>query len=323
MRHLPVFATAALIALTASPAFAQATRTWVSGVGADDNPCSRTAPCKTFAGALIKTAPGGEISVLDPGGFGTINITKAISVNGEWGGEGGVLAANTTGIIVNAGANDVVNIRGLMIEGAGNGINGIRYLAGKALHVQNTVIRNFKGASANNHNGILVNPTTGNLILDVSDTVIADNGPGGAGVGIHFKPTGAATIRASITRTQVMNNTIGLNADGDNGTGSIDVTITDSVFARNAGDGVATISPNASDALVKVTLDRATVSSNGAIGVHSVGQRSTVRITKSTVTANGAAGLQANNSGVLGSYGDNATEGNGAVNAGVTPAPPS
>jgi hypothetical protein len=114
-----------------------------------------------------------------------------------------------------------------------------------------------------------------------------------------------------------------MNADGDLGTGSIDVTITDSLFARNAGDGVATISPNASDALVKVSLDRVTSSSNGGIGVHSVGQRSTVRITKSTVTANGAAGLQANNSGVLASYGDNATEGNGAANAGVTPAPPS
>src|SRR5438477_3797204 len=49
-------------------AFAQATRTWVSGVGDDVNPCSRTAPCKTFAGAISKTAGGGEIDVLDPGG---------------------------------------------------------------------------------------------------------------------------------------------------------------------------------------------------------------------------------------------------------------
>jgi hypothetical protein len=61
---------------------AQATRTWVSGVGDDANPCSRTAPCKTFAGAISKTAPCGEISVLDPGGFGAVTITKSITING-------------------------------------------------------------------------------------------------------------------------------------------------------------------------------------------------------------------------------------------------
>src|SRR5262245_48964588 len=66
-----------------SAAYAQATRTWVSGVGDDVNPCSRTAPCKTFAGAISKTAAGGEISVLDPGGFGGVTITKSITINGE------------------------------------------------------------------------------------------------------------------------------------------------------------------------------------------------------------------------------------------------
>ena len=322
MRHPPLLTTVALIALGASPAAAQASRTWVSGVGADDNPCSRTAPCKTFAGAFTKTAPGGEISVLDPGGFGALTITKSISINGEFNGEAGILAANSTGIIINAGATDRVNIRGLMIEGAGNGINGIRYSAGGFLHVQDTVIRNFKGASAGNHNGILVNPTAGNLVLDVSDTVIGDNGPGGTGVGIHFKPTGSATIRASLSRVEVLNNVTGLNVDGDNGAGAIDVSVIDSTFSRNAGDGIATISPNANDALVRVSIESSLVTGNGGIGVHSVGQRSTVRITRSTVTANGAAGLQANNSGVLRSYGDNATEGNAAADVGVTPAVP-
>jgi len=67
----------------ATSAQAQATRTWVSGVGDDANPCSRTAPCKTFAGAISKTAAGGEISVLDPGGFGAVTITKSITINGD------------------------------------------------------------------------------------------------------------------------------------------------------------------------------------------------------------------------------------------------
>src|SRR5213083_3662422 len=84
---------------------AQATRTWVSGVGDDANPCSRTAPCKTFAGAISKTAASGEINCLDPGGFGAVTITKAITIACE-GVTAGVLAAGTNGIIVNAGAND-------------------------------------------------------------------------------------------------------------------------------------------------------------------------------------------------------------------------
>src|SRR5947208_448114 len=93
----------------ASMAQAQATRTWVSGVGDDANPCSRTAPCKTFAGAISKTAVGGEISVLDPGGFGAVTITKAITINGD-GTLAGLLAATVNGIIVNAGASDDVII---------------------------------------------------------------------------------------------------------------------------------------------------------------------------------------------------------------------
>jgi hypothetical protein len=121
---------------------AQATRTWVSGVGDDANPCSRTAPCKTFAGAISKTAAGGEISVLDPGGFGAVTITKSITINGD-GTLAGILAAGTNGVIVNAGVNDKVILRNLSINGAGTGINGIRYLAGRTLRVENCTIYGF------------------------------------------------------------------------------------------------------------------------------------------------------------------------------------
>src|SRR6187431_1230311 len=97
-----------VVLMTNGPAFAQATRTLVSGVGDDVNPCSRTAPCKTFAGAISKTAAKGEISVLDPGGFGAVNITKSITLNGD-GTLAGILASLVNGIIVNAPATtDVV-----------------------------------------------------------------------------------------------------------------------------------------------------------------------------------------------------------------------
>ena len=112
--------------LASAPAHAQATRTWVSGVGDDANPCSRTAPCKTFAGAISKTSTFGEINVLDPGGFGALTVTKSITVKSDHV-EAGVLVAGTNGIIVNVpAATDRVQLEGLDFEGLGSGINGVQ-----------------------------------------------------------------------------------------------------------------------------------------------------------------------------------------------------
>src|SRR5215813_2023868 len=127
IRRVMVCNLAAMAILLAafSVAQAQATRTWVSGVGDDANPCSRTAPCKTFAGAISKTAVGGEIDVLDQGGFGTLTITKSITIDGS-GFQAGVLASLVNGINIRpASANIVVVLRGLNINGAGNGLQGI------------------------------------------------------------------------------------------------------------------------------------------------------------------------------------------------------
>src|ERR1700730_16668259 len=121
--------------LASAPARAQATRTWVSGVGDDANPCSRTAPCKTFAGAISKTAASGEINCLDSGGFGAVTITKSIAIVCE-GGIGGVLAALTNGITINTAATDIVYLRGLDIEGATSGLTGVRFIGAGILHVE-------------------------------------------------------------------------------------------------------------------------------------------------------------------------------------------
>src|SRR5215467_12245215 len=132
---------------TASVAEAQAPRTWVSGLGDDANPCSRTAPCKTFAGAISKTATGGEINVLDPGGFGAVTITKSITISSE-GFEAGVLVSGTNGIVVSAQATDNVILRGLDIEGLGTGLSGINLLGVGTLTTEKCTINGFRGGSA-------------------------------------------------------------------------------------------------------------------------------------------------------------------------------
>src|SRR5947208_13998004 len=114
---LSLAAVATVVSLGAGAAQAQATRTWVSGVGDDANPCSRTAPCKTFAGAISKTAPSGEINCLDPGGFGAVTITKAITIDGGGGQVASVLVSGTNGIIIAAGGSDVVNLVNLRFQG--------------------------------------------------------------------------------------------------------------------------------------------------------------------------------------------------------------
>src|SRR5262249_22844832 len=109
----------------------------------DVNPCSRTAPCKTWAGAISKTAPGGEIDALDPGGFGALTITKAITPCGGGGQVASTPVSRTNGIVFQAGASDVVIIRNLRINGVSSGFNGIQFISGKDLNLENDVIFGF------------------------------------------------------------------------------------------------------------------------------------------------------------------------------------
>ncbi len=144
----------AFLFLIVQTSYSQATRTWVSGVGDDVNPCSRTAPCKTLAGAISKTATGGEINILDPGGFGAVTITKSITIDGG-GVIGSILSSGTNGIVINA-PNGLVTIRNFSINGTGLqlGLNGIRVIAASKVNVENCVLSNFSGK------GIEVNATT-------------------------------------------------------------------------------------------------------------------------------------------------------------------
>lgn len=164
---------------------AQATRTWVSGVGDDVNPCSRTAPCKTLAGAISKTATGGEINVLDPGGFGAVTITKSITIDGG-GIIGSILSSGTNSIVINA-PNSNVTIRNFSINGAGTtlGINGIRVLAVNKLLVENCTLANFSA------NGIDFTSATTSANISIISTLI-QNAAGGISIAGASGSTGSA-----------------------------------------------------------------------------------------------------------------------------------
>jgi hypothetical protein len=184
---------------------AQATRTWVSGVGDDVNPCSRTAPCKTFAGAISKTAAAGEIDALDPGGFGAVTITKSISIDGQ-GTLASILSAGTNGVNVNVANTDKVVLRNLSINGAGTGVNGINWFnAGGFLIVENVEIERVTGS------GIFMNLTnSGNLM--VSNTRISNCGStDNVDAGIRITTT-SGTAKASISHTSLINCRVGVNA---------------------------------------------------------------------------------------------------------------
>ena len=298
---IAILGTALLPLLFAVPAHAQATRTWVSGVGDDANPCSRTAPCKTFAGAISKTAAGGEINCLDPGGFGALTITKAMTVACDGTGTAGVLVSGTNGIVVSAGATDVVTLRGLDFEGLGTGLVGILFNTGAALHVQNCTIRDFRSGNAA---GIRFNPS-GTAELDVTDTVITDNGVGTTGGGIVIAPTGAAAANGIISRVTLAHNSNGIIADSTSTSGGINVAVRDAAVTGGAATLIG-ISANAAGAISILLVDRTTVAAYGT-GVSASGAGATVRLNNSVITANGTA---TSGAGVL-SYLNNAINGNG------------
>lgn len=249
----------------AAPASAQATRTWVSGVGDDVNPCSRTAPCKTFAGAISKTAAGGEINCIDPGGFGAVTITKAITLLCD-DTEAGVLVASTNAFTINAGDADIVTISGMDIFGptAQPGLNGVRFLNGAGLNIRNSTIKGFgaQGVSFEVGAGDTAFLNLDNVILTGNGTT-ADTSTGGVriapgvgstanvvlnnvrvqdsrNVGLRFDLTGvtAGRITAQVTGSVITNNGIGILAKALPGTGTIDATVLDSLIAGNTSNGV-------------------------------------------------------------------------------------
>jgi hypothetical protein len=195
-----------LFGLFATPAYAQASRTWVSGVGDDASPCSRTAPCKTFAGAISKTLAGGEIDALDPGGFGAVTITKALTLDGGSGQVASILVSGTNAINISAGASDVVILRNLAIDGivgtGTGGLNGVQFNSGAALRIEHVAIFGFSDI------GVSFVPS-GAAQLVMKDVSISNCATGG----IQFKPALVSSL-ATLDNVHSDHNGYGLYADG-------------------------------------------------------------------------------------------------------------
>jgi hypothetical protein len=297
--RLKVLTCAVFILAFASFAQAQATRTWVSGVGDDLNPCSRTAPCKTFAGAISKTAVNGEIDCLDPGGFGTVTITKAITIDGTTGaGFGSILATGTNGVNVNISApvaadTKTVILRNLSINGTGgingpasSGIKGIAITAADIVSIENCYIFGFTRSTGR---GISDDRISGSKVLHVYNTVVEQSGQFGIAIsgGVSQGDLNGVTVRGSGSFGVVV-------------AGGAKVTIRNSVVTQNAlNAGIDVEGGSVADI-------ENTMLSHNLTGL-TVAAASTARISNVSMVQNGT-GLS--NSGTVRSFGNNKVDGN-------------
>jgi Right handed beta helix region len=283
-RHLLKIAIASAVLIPAfatAPAQAQATRTWVSGVGDDANPCSRTAPCKTFAGAISKTAGGGEINCLDPGGFGAVTITKSIKIDCLQF-PGGILSAGVTGINVSITAGTKVILRGIEIEGAGTGVHGVSVNVPSEVSLEKMHISGITG------NGVNVATTVaGTTNVIVMDTVITQ-----AAKGVAMSATGGGVALAAIRNTNIFKvSGNGVSLD----TSNTFATISNSMLTGNNNGAVAGASGS------QLNLAKSMISYNATAGLSGVAG-STVRMTDNTFVNNTASTSVA---GTFQSGGDN------------------
>jgi hypothetical protein len=306
-----ILRTLTLLTLTcvfAIAAQAQATRTWVSGVGDDANPCSRTAPCKTFAGAISKTFINGEIDALDPGGYGTLTVTKSITIDGGTGsGWASVLASGSpAGFNVNiaVNVNDPIRqavFRHISINGTGSsgaigtrtGTNGINYIQGSQLIVEDCQILNFANA------GINVN-LTANGVVSVERTTIDSNQKGVV-----------QTVSGGVLNSTFSNCVIQNNASNGLEVNAGTVNINDTLVNNNGGAGI--IAQGAIGSVINV--DNCTVTNNGGAGIQAGTAQGTVRVNNNAVHRNGTG--MSNSGGVFETCKNNKVRGNTADTAGA------
>ena len=276
-----------LFLIAVSPLAAQAMRTWVSSLGDDVNPGTRTAPCHTFAGAISNVADGGEINCIDAGGFAPVTIVKSITIDGG-GTHASILNFNNTGIIIK-GEGIVVTIRNLSIQGIGKGTTGIKVVNCAVLNVENCVIANHTGQ------GIEIVPGS-NARVFIKDTIIRGNDNNPNGGGIRIAPDASFSVSAILDNVRLEGNRYGLMVED-----RVTATVRNSVAAGNTADGflaAGTAGP------VNLTLENCVAASNGTFGISNANPSasSVIRLSNVTVTGN-ATGVSAEGRAIIRSFG--------------------
>jgi len=304
-RLLTILATALVFVLHPAPALTLNAKSYVSNAGSNANPCDTVAnACATFAHALTQTASGGEITVVDTGDYGPVAIFQSVNITNDGAGEASILVVNTgsTGITIEAGAGDVISLRGLLLDGLGVGGTGLFISEASAIHIQNCVIRNFESFDSF---GIVLLAAR----MFMSDTIVFNNGSNVASGGVLIQPTHTDSATVVLDRVHLENNVIGLFVDGSQGTGNgAHVVIRDSVVSGNASDGIRAFSmPGRAPAFLVV--DHTSSIDNNGTGILANGPRATILLRTNFVTRNGV-GISAVNTGQLISYGDNGVNNN-------------
>jgi hypothetical protein len=280
-------------------------QTFVSAaLGSDSNPCTRISPCLTFAAALAQTTAGGEIDVLDPGDFGPATINKSVSIYGNAAGVAGTIpSSGTSGIVVSAGANDVIHLGGLSFDGVNApGTSGIVFLSGARLDIENCVVLGFTTS------GITLSPGAGSATtakVVVQNTTILNNA-----TGLLIQPTGGIAANVTLRWLRIDNNTgDGLRVDGTGGSGAINATLADSTASFNVSNGIDAVSGPGNTTL---DITRVVAATNGTAGIESnqsSGGSASVTVGNSVLYGN-AIGVQAAGGASLLSYGNNQVTGN-------------
>jgi hypothetical protein len=313
MKRIALLWTTALVAtLASSGAYALSNRTFVSGNGSDANPCSLSAPCRSFAGALTQTSPGGEIAVLDTAGYGAVTITQAVSIVNEEGVEAGVtLAAAGSAITISAGASDVVNLRGLTLEGGGVGSNGIVLNSAGGLNVQSCVVRNFTNV------GILLQPANPNPngSFTIIDTSVENN----TSIGIFVAPASGTIPNGSVLFVSLKRDTLIGNGDGfqlsaginTSFQGALHATLVDVAAFANTGNAFA-VRSQGTTAIGSATLYHSQAS--GPSGV--LADTGFVTLSGSLLDTRNGGAYTITNNGTISTTGDNfMNSGTGTLNS--------
>jgi hypothetical protein len=290
MRKINVVTLFAIVALGTTMLQAQASRTWVSGVGDDANPCSRTAPCKTWAGAISKTANGGEIDALDPGGFGAVTITKGITLDGGGGQVASTLVAGTNGIVVQAPTDAVVILRNIRINGictsalTNCGFNGIRFLQGKDLNVENCFIFGF----SQNGIDIALNQNT-QASVHIINTVVKNI----AGVGIRAANAQAPAVQVGIDNSFSILTTTGIEAAQHSR-----VMVSRTTTENATGDGMLADDAATTDSQMVIAKSESGYNNNGI----TAGNGATVAVDSSKVAFNNSCSFNQTGTGTFFSF---------------------